>query len=282
MDALKPRVSFLGLDFDDLPLPAVVARVLARPAAAPFAYVVTPNSDHLARLRRRPELRPLYAAAWMCLLDSRLLANLADGLGLKRPALATGVDLVAALLPQLAAIPECRVAVIGLAAAEISALRARFPALDWRHHEPPMGLRANPAAFTAAVEFAAASQARITFIALGAPLQEQLAAAIAKRPGAAGLGLCIGAGLSYAAGTAVRAPAWMQRAGLEWLHRLAREPRRLASRYLWDDPPILAALLAEAWHARRLSQPLDRPAPPLMSDPRQDGPHGRGRGETPT
>ena len=163
MDALKPRVSFLGLDFDDLPLPAVVARVLARPAAAPFAYVVTPNSDHLARLRRRPELRPLYAAAWMCLLDSRLLANLADGLGLKRPALATGVDLVAALLPQLAAIPECRVAVIGLAAAEISALRARFPALDWRHHEPPMGLRANPAAFTAAVEFAAASQARITF-----------------------------------------------------------------------------------------------------------------------
>jgi exopolysaccharide biosynthesis WecB/TagA/CpsF family protein len=243
MDSVVPRLSFLGLDFDDQPLPVVVARVLARPAAAPFAYVVTPNSDHLARLRRHPELRPLYENAWMCLLDSRLLANLADRLRLRRPALAGGADLVAALLPEL---PSVRVAVIGLTSAEMSALRARFPVLDWHHHEPPMDLRDNPAAFQAAADFAAATRACITFIALGAPLQERLAAAIAARAEATGLGLCIGAALSFAAGAARRAPLWMQRAGLEWLHRLAREPRRLGRRYLWDDPPILAALLAAA------------------------------------
>lgn len=247
MDALTRRVAFLGLDFDDQTLPAVVARVLARPAGAPFAYVVTPNADHLARLRRQPELQPLYAGAWMCLLDSRLLARLADRLRVPRPALASGADLVAALLPQLAG---QRVAVIGLDLTVLTALRARFPALKWHHHEPPMGLAGDQAAFHAAVDFATATSARLTFIALGAPLQEQLAAAIAARSGATGTGLCIGAALSFAAGTAVRAPSWMRRAGLEWLHRLARDPRRLARRYLWDDPPVLAALLQAAWLAR--------------------------------
>ena len=92
------------MEFDDQPLPAVVARVLARPAASPFAYLVTPNSDHLARLRRQPALLPLYTGAWMCLLDSRLLANLADRLRVRRPAV-PGRDLVAALLPELAERP---------------------------------------------------------------------------------------------------------------------------------------------------------------------------------
>lgn len=42
----------------------------------------------------------------------------------------------------------------------------------------------------------------------------------------------VGAAFDYHAGTIRRAPAWMQRWGLEWLHRLASEPRRLWRRYL--------------------------------------------------
>jgi N-acetylglucosaminyldiphosphoundecaprenol N-acetyl-beta-D-mannosaminyltransferase len=44
--------------------------------------------------------------------------------------------------------------------------------------------------------------------------------------------LGVGAAFDYHAGTIRRAPPWAQRAGLEWLHRLLSEPRRLWRRYL--------------------------------------------------
>ncbi len=54
--------------------------------------------------------------------------------------------------------------------------------------------------------------------------------------------LGIGASLDFVAGRARRAPRWVSRAGLEWLWRLVREPRRLWRRYLVDDPRFLAVL----------------------------------------
>ena len=49
----------------------------------------------------------------------------------------------------------------------------------------------------------------------------------------------VGAALDVVAGRVREAPRWMTRIGMEWLFRLAQEPRRLARRYLWDDPRIL-------------------------------------------
>lgn len=67
-------------------------------------------------------------------------------------------------------------------------------------------------------------------------------AATALRPAVM---LGIGAGLDFWAGTAQRAPEWVSAAGLEWLYRLAREPRRLWRRYLVRDPAFLWILLRE-------------------------------------
>ena len=53
----------------------------------------------------------------------------------------------------------------------------------------------------------------------------------------------IGASLDFLAGNARRAPRWMSRIGLEWLHRLAQDPRRLARRYLVKDPRFAGVLL---------------------------------------
>ena len=58
---------------------AVLGWLAARPADAPFGYVVTPNADHLVRLQRQPELRPLYADAMLRLLDSRVVARARQG-----------------------------------------------------------------------------------------------------------------------------------------------------------------------------------------------------------
>jgi N-acetylglucosaminyldiphosphoundecaprenol N-acetyl-beta-D-mannosaminyltransferase len=60
----------------------------------------------------------------------------------------------------------------------------------------------------------------------------------------------VGASLSFVAGELARAPVWMQRAGLEFLHRLAQEPGRLARRYLVEDLPFALRLLPAALSAR--------------------------------
>ena len=237
-----PVRPLLGLDFTHATAGQAAAALAARPAAAPFGYVVTPNADHLVRLARQPDLAALYCGALMCLLDSRVVAGGARLLGLHPPAVAPGSDLVAEILARHLH-PGERITVIGLAPRCLPALSARTGIAPPAHFDPPRGLADNPVALADCVAFARAHPARFTMLAVGAPQQERLAAAIAAEPGLHGVGLCIGAGLDFAAGAMPRAPVWMQGAGLEWLHRLVREPARLGPRYLRDDPAIFALLL---------------------------------------
>ena len=70
----------------------------------------------------------------------------------------------------------------------------------------------------------------IVWVGLGAPKQEQWMATVAPRtPGVMFFG--VGAAFDVLAGRRRRAPAWMRTRGLEWLYRLAHEPRRLIGRY---------------------------------------------------
>lgn len=82
----------------------------------------------------------------------------------------------------------------------------------------------------AVVEAINASGAGTVWVGLGCPKQEMWMAAHRGRIRAVMIG--VGAAFDYHAGVVVRAPLWMQKNGLEWLHRLASEPRRLWRRYL--------------------------------------------------
>jgi N-acetylglucosaminyldiphosphoundecaprenol N-acetyl-beta-D-mannosaminyltransferase len=81
----------------------------------------------------------------------------------------------------------------------------------------------------------------ILLVGLGSPKQELWIDRTAARLSPA-VQIGVGASLDFLAGKVRRAPAWMQRAGLEWLYRLAQEPRRLWRRYLINDPKFLLVL----------------------------------------
>src|SRR5208283_1792181 len=72
----KAEVSLLSLRFADLTVAEVASCLAERPAGAPFAYVVTPNADHLVRLHRDARLDAVYRSAALCLLDSRVVYGL--------------------------------------------------------------------------------------------------------------------------------------------------------------------------------------------------------------
>ena len=74
------------------------------------------------------------------------------------------------------------------------------------------------------------SGANVVFVGLGCPKQEKWMAAHCGRVHALMIG--VGAAFDYHAGTIKRAPLWFQQNGLEWLHRLCSEPRRLFKRYM--------------------------------------------------
>lgn len=248
MDSLSPaKIRLLGVEFSDVALPEVLEFLRARPPDARFGYLVTPNADHFDRVRRIPALRVVYVNAMLCLLDSQAIHLVSRWVGLPCARVVTGADLTAALLPHLAGL---RVAVIGMRPAAFAMLKRRNPDIDFVHHNPPMGLLENPAAFHAACEFARNAQARFIFIALGSPLQELMAYAILRGGGVTGIGLCIGSALNFAAGAQPRAPLWMRERGLEWLHRLIQNPTRMAGRYLLDDPNVILSLLREGFRQK--------------------------------
>lgn len=257
-------INLLGLDFTDLGAEDAAAFIAARPAGAPFGYVVTPNADHFVRLDRDPSLRPLYENAAVRLLDSRVVAGVARAFGLRPPSVATGSDVTAALLR-----PGEKITIVGLDPAFLPALVARCGLAPPAHHNPPMGFEHDPAAFKAAVDFTIAHPARFIFLAVGSPRQEMLAAAIAATGQATGTGLCIGAALEFLAGARRRAPVWMQRAGLEWLARGIADPWRLGRRYLWDCPAVLSLL----WRARKTTSSPRVPSASARLPPAGPPPH---------
>lgn len=251
-----PRhVWFLNSAFDRIGMETALKRVSERAAEKPFAFVVTPNVDHLVRLESDTVLARLYAQAWLTVCDSRVLELLGKLSG-ERIEVSPGSDMTQALFEHHID-PEETVAVIGGDAAVIEKVRQRYGLKDVRWHKPPMGLRDKPAAIAECARFVSVNKARFTFICVGSPQQELIAEACLDRGDCTGVGLCVGASLDFLGGKAERAPVWMRKSRLEWLHRLASEPGRMWKRYLVDGPKIF--FLWRRWkRARRELAKLEK------------------------
>jgi exopolysaccharide biosynthesis WecB/TagA/CpsF family protein len=123
-------------------------------------------------------------------------------------------------------------------------LRRRFPDLVIAGSQPSAFRPLDAAEDDALVAAVNASGARLLFVALGCPLQETF---VAQHKGHfSSVQLCVGSAFKAHAGEMPVAPRFVQRLGLEWLYRLAQEPRRLWKRYLFTNSYFLWLLLREA------------------------------------
>jgi N-acetylglucosaminyldiphosphoundecaprenol N-acetyl-beta-D-mannosaminyltransferase len=93
-----------------------------------------------------------------------------------------------------------------------------------------------------------ASGAGVVFVSLGCPKQEFWMADHCGKINAVLVG--VGAAFDYHAGIIKRAPSWMQNYGLEWLHRLCSEPRRLWRRYLVTNTLFILGIVGQLWQIR--------------------------------
>lgn len=234
--AIRASVKF---DFDEYDLTGFL------PIAADFGmdrygYVATPNVDGLIRVYEDPEFRHAYARASYVLLDSRFAAVVFRIVHGVRVPVAPGSDLTVALLSEVIA-PGDRIVLVGSSADQAEILRRRYGLKHLLHHNPPMGFISDPSAVDVVLEFVERSAPfRFCLIAIGDPQGTLIAHRLAERGRARGLALIVGASIDFVTGKQRRAPRWMQRCSLEWLHRLLSNPRRLARRYLVRNPRFFA------------------------------------------
>lgn len=210
-------------------------------------FVVTPNVDHIVQLQKDPRLVAAYREAGMVLADGAPVVWAAHLLGQPLPERVAGSDLVPEIFDQferqateLGMLGErmLRVFILG-GMPGVPERASRNIESRWPHvcvvgtSSPPLGFEYDRAQCDEILTHIDEARTDLLLVCLGAPKQElwvqqhrlQIAAPVA---------LCVGATVDFLAGTSRRAPRWMQRVGLEWMHRLLGSPRRLAGRYLRD------------------------------------------------
>lgn len=225
--------TLLGVPVDVVSFANAQNRVLAWGQARASRYVVLANVHVVVTASREPEFGAVVAAADMATPDGAPVAWMLGKLGNARQERVSGPDLTWALLGRCE-IEQLPVYFFGSSQETLAHLAARvkaaYPALRVAGLDAPPFRPMTSQEDADVVERINSSGAGVVFVGLGCPKQEHWMQAHRGRVKAVMLG--VGAAFDFHAGTVSRAPAWMRESGLEWLHRLFSEPRRLWKRYL--------------------------------------------------
>lgn len=249
---MNDRVTMFGIGIDKLTMQQATLRLLDWSARDDYScrYVVTPNVDHVVKLQTDAALRAAYAGASMVVVDGKPVLLASRLLGTPLPETVPGSDLCPALFEASRYGPPITVFLLGAAAGVADrareAIEQRWPWVTvCGVFSPPMGFNAHADASAIAIEMINQAKPDILIIGLGAPKQELWIHAVAGKLHAK-VALCAGATIDFLAGEKARAPVWMRRLGIEWLHRALTEPRRLLGRYLHDGW-VFPRLMLKEW-----------------------------------
>ena len=245
LPALRSRL-ILGARTDATSYSDAAERVLAWASRAESRYVCVSNVHVTMESHDAGDYRAVVNGADLVTPDGMPLVWALRLLGVADATRVRGPTLMARVLER-AATARIAVGFYGATPAVLARLaeacQRRFPGLEVAYaHAPPFRpLTAGEDAQV--VEDIKRSGARIVFVGLGCPKQERWMAAHKGSVKAVMLG--VGAAFDFLAGVKPEAPIWMQNSGLEWVFRLATEPRRLWRRYARHNPRFVALFLRQ-------------------------------------
>ncbi len=250
----RSRVDLMGMQVDPFREAELVEHLFAKQdESTPGATVLTANLDILRIFATDDRAREVYQQSDLCVADGMPLVWAARLAGTPIPERVAGSTLSQHLIEGcwrrgwslyfLGGAP-------GTAERAAAALAKRYDGIEItadsgaRFSNPPTKGELDPV-----VEVLQARAPGVVLVGLGSPKQEAVIAALRQR-GCRAVMVGVGGTFGFLAGDVPRAPRLLQSLGLEWLHRLAQEPHRLAERYLCHDLPFFFTLMGHAMRAR--------------------------------
>jgi N-acetylglucosaminyldiphosphoundecaprenol N-acetyl-beta-D-mannosaminyltransferase len=252
-------VQLMGMSLARVREHHVLDRVFSDLSAGKGGWIVTVNLDMLRRHHHDGAARALYAEADLRIADGMPLVWASRLMGARALPERVAGSCLARHLAERAALERRSLCLLGgapgAARAARRALSQRYPGLRVvEAGSPTLPLQPTDDGVARLVERIAPMAPDILLVGLGSPKQEYWIRALRPHlPRTWMIG--VGVTFSFLGGQIRRAPRWMQRSGLEWVHRLAQEPRRLARRYLIEDLPFAWTLLQQAARQRLRARP---------------------------
>jgi exopolysaccharide biosynthesis WecB/TagA/CpsF family protein len=196
----------------------------------------TLNPDHLYWLQRSADFAAAYRHATLVSSDSKYVYWGLGFLGREIKQKSSGSDIVPAYWRRHAQNPAVTIFLLGAGPGIAEMARDRINRLAGREivvgaHGPSFNFVNDEQESAAAIEMINASHATCLIVGLGAPKQEIWINRNRSRMPNVKTYMGVGATIDYEAEAVRRAPAWMTRNGLEWVYRMATEPRRYWRRY---------------------------------------------------
>jgi len=248
-----PRVDLLGTTIHAVTEEKCVSIIMDSLKQNRGGWVVTPNLDHLRRCHCDLEYARTIRKADLRVADGMPLVWASKLQGTPLPERVTGSNLILSLSAALSR-EYRKVFLLGgnpaIADEAAEVMTKKYPGLIVAGtYCPAFGFERDPSQIWEISNRLVAASPDVVFVGLGSPKQEYLMMDLfGLLPRTWWLG--VGISFSFVAGRIKRAPRWMQRTGLEWVHRLCQEPYRLARRYLIDDMPFVFKLFKDSWAKR--------------------------------
>jgi N-acetylglucosaminyldiphosphoundecaprenol N-acetyl-beta-D-mannosaminyltransferase len=251
MNEYRERLDVIGAPIDVAYWGGAVATLLRWAAAAESRYVCLCNVHSVVTAQTDARLAASVQGADLALPDGAPVAWLMRKSGVSEQQRVSGPDLMWSYFAAAAVYRES-IFLYGGSLETLERLCARiaerFPGLRIVGTHSPPYRPLSPQEDQAEVDLINASGATSVWVSLGCPKQELWMAEHRGRIRSVMVG--VGAAFGFHAGTSRRAPQWMRRLSLEWLHRLLSEPRRLGRRYLQTNTLFVVAALRQLLRRR--------------------------------
>lgn len=238
----------LGASIDVIDMVTAIERISRWACRRESRVVCICNAHSVVTANGDPSFMHVIAQADLATPDGAPVAWMLRRLGARKQDRVSGPDLMHAYCEHAAATDES-IFLYGSAVSTLERLQAelrrQWPRLQIAGAISPPFRALTTAEDRAIVDAINASGAGTVWVGLGCPKQERWMTAHRGDVHAVMLG--VGAAFDFHAGTVSRAPSWMRAHGLEWLHRLISEPRRLGHRYLVTNTAFLVGALRQLW-----------------------------------
>lgn len=253
-----PNVELLGMTLAATDASGLLTHIMDALDQGRGGWLVTANLDIVRRHVVDSDARALYSSADLRVADGMPLVWAAHVSGTPLPERVAGSSLawdIARLARDRGRTLYLLGGDAGAAEAARAVLEKRFDGLRFTGTSSPrVQSPATVAEVDAIVDEISAEPPDILLVGLGSPKQEYLIQQLRTRfPRTWMIG--VGITFSFIAGDVARAPVWMRRTGLEWVHRMAQDPERLVKRYLVHDLPFAARLFFDAARQRVSRRP---------------------------